>query len=401
VKIAITNHHRRLVGGIETYLGLVIPSLQRYGHTVGLLHTDDTPEERTAILPREPGPCWDLAQLGATRAVAALREWKPDLIYCHSIADVEMESAIPDIAPAVFFAHGYHGTCISGSKMHKLPRPHPCERIFGAACLGQFYPRNCGGWNPLTMMRLYGEQSAHLAALRKFQSILVASPHMVREYERHGFTGRVQAIQLPVPMPRIIPAPKRPADRWRLLFLGRLDPLKGGNFLIDALPRVCQELKLPIQVTFAGEGAARTIWEEDAIARVRRLPELEIHFTGWADEQEKTELFQTYHLLVFPSIWPEPFGQVGLEAGHHGMPCAAFDVGGVSSWLKDGVNGHLAPGNPPTPDGLAEAIIRCLRDPATRTQLSQGAQTVARQYTLEAHTTALLEVFAKALQSKR
>ena len=50
---------------------------------------------------------------------------------------------------------------------------------------------------------------------------------------------------------------------------------------------------------------------------------------------------------MVPSIWPEPFGQVGPEAGLYGVPAAAFAVGGTPSWLTDGVNGRLAPGDPP------------------------------------------------------
>ena len=75
-------------------------------------------------------------------------------------------------------------------------------------------------------------------------------------------------------------------------------------------------------------------------------------------------LFQESDLLVVPSIWPEPFGQVGPEAGLYGVPVAAFAVGGTPSWLTDGVNGLLAAGDPPTAAGLAESIVGCLADPA-------------------------------------
>ena len=50
-------------------------------------------------------------------------------------------------------------------------------------------------------------------------------------------------------------------------------------------------------------------------------------------------------LLVVPSVWPEPFGSVGPAAAQHGIPAAAFAVGGIPQWLHEGVNGHLADGN--------------------------------------------------------
>ena len=74
-------------------------------------------------------------------------------------------------------------------------------------------------------------------------------------------------------------------------------------------------------------------------------------------------------MLVVPSLWPEPFGLVGLEAARHRLPVAAFAVGGIPDWLRPGVNGYLAPGDPPTPGGLADAIIACLKDPETHARL--------------------------------
>ena len=56
-------------------------------------------------------------------------------------------------------------------------------------------------------------------------------------------------------------------------------------------------------------------------------------------------------LLVVPSLWPEPFGLVGLEGARSRLPAAAFAVGGIPDWLRSGVNGYLAPGDPPTPAG--------------------------------------------------
>jgi len=92
-------------------------------------------------------------------------------------------------------------------------------------------------------------------------------------------------------------------------------------------------------------------------------------------------------------LWPEPFGRVGPEAGLRGIPVAAFDVGGVSDWLVNGVNGYLASGDPPTADGLAVAIVKCLQDLNVYRELRKGATTVAAQFSLEHHLNALNEVF--------
>jgi glycosyltransferase involved in cell wall biosynthesis len=85
---------------------------------------------------------------------------------------------------------------------------------------------------------------------------------------------------------------------------------------------------------------------------------------------------------------------VGPEAGQFGVPVAAFDVGGIHDWLVDGVNGYLASGKPPTSDGLAQAIIKCLRDPTVYARLRRGAIEVSKQFNIKNHLAALLNVFA-------
>jgi glycosyltransferase involved in cell wall biosynthesis len=169
--------------------------------------------------------------------------------------------------------------------------------------------------------------------------------------------------------------------------------LKGGQTFLDALPRVAASLEKPLRVTFAGDGCERQAWQRQAAQVQSGQQNLSIEFTGWMNRQEADSLLKGCDLLVVPSVWPEPFGLVGPEAGLRGVPVVAFAVGGISDWLVNDVNGYLAPGDPPTPDGLAEAILRCLSDPARHASLRDGALKMARQFNLKDHLSALREVF--------
>ena len=126
-----------------------------------------------------------------------------------------------------------------------------------------------------------------------------------------------------------------------------------------------------------------------------------IVFTGWCDEARLGTLMRDSRLLAVPSVWPEPFGSVGMAAARYGVPAAAFAVGGIPQWLHDGVNGHLAPGSPPTSAGLADAVVRCLRDPEHYEELSRGAQQVAARFTMERHFPELMSVFEKVTHGRR
>ena len=104
-----------------------------------------------------------------------------------------------------------------------------------------------------------------------------------------------------------------------------------------------------------------------------------MEFAGWVTGPALATLYSRADLLVVPSLWPEPFGRIGLEAGRHGVPAAAFAVGGIPDRLSEGVNGHMAAGDPPTADGLAQAVIRYLHDPTHLDELRRGALARSRR----------------------
>ncbi|MDQ6666521.1 MAG: glycosyltransferase family 4 protein [Acidobacteriota bacterium] len=407
MRIALLNKSRRKAGGAEKYIDGIVPELCSQGHDLAFLHDVDTPDDRDGIFLPDSAPAWCIAEIGAERAISALRAWRPDVIYMQSSIDrKEIANAVAAI-PTVFFCHDYVGTCISGHKSFQFPVMQPCSRRFGAPCLLHYYPRRCGGLNPVTMWNDYWKQSSRLNLLGMCKAIVTASEAMRDEYRKHGFNPET-IHQVPLFASSGIsdrisnfldttPTVQLGLDGpLRLLFAGRMDRLKGGEYFLDALPRADEALGCPLEITFAGDGPARPAWQRKAAEIASRSNYLKIEFPGWLAVPEIGARLQKCHLLVVPSVWPEPFGLVGVEAGLHGVPAAAFAVGGIESWLKDGVNGRAAPGDPPTPSGLAAAIVRCLDDPDTYARLRQGAYDVASQFTMKRHLDLLTKILAKA-----
>ena len=426
MRIAIVNWSNRQVGGVETYLNSVLPQLSSAGHTLAFLHeVDPTPDREKIKLP-DGVPVWCVGTMGVDEALKAVRDWEPDVIYAHGLLDPKLEAATIKIAPAVFFAHNYYGTCISGAKTFKSPVVQPCDRRFGPKCLFHYFPHRCGGLNPLTMLELYRLQAKRLKLMPSYKAIVTHSEHMRQEYLKHGIeSNRIYDLLYYVRDDQ--PGANLPAEvvarivknsngeqaelnanedagnghqrsEWRLLFLGRMDFLKGGSVFLDALPQMSASLKRPLRATFIGDGPARSDWEQQA-GRIRsRYPDLSIEFTGWLKGPPLDSSIKDCDLLVLPSLWPEPFGLVGPEMGLRGVPVAAFAVGGIPNWLIDGLNGYLAPGDPPTAAGLADAVFKCLNDPATYARLRRGAAEIARRFDMQTHVDALLNVFAKVIR---
>jgi glycosyltransferase involved in cell wall biosynthesis len=398
MRIAILNWSNRRIGGTGTYLSTLMPHLQRAGHHVALWHEVDTPADYDRIPIPADAPAWSVSDLGLESALAELAKWRPDLLYAHGLLDPEIERRTLDVAPAVFFAHDYYGTCISGSKTFTKPIVQPCDRKFGWECLGQYYSKRCGGLSPITMFTQFIKQRDRLELLKRYAAIVTHSNHMQAEYIKHGLAAtRVFKVKYGSKAGAPDGAPARPArdpdSTWHLLFVGRMDRLKGGRELLLALPHVAQRLNRPVRLTFAGDGPQRAAWESLAGDLSHREPQLTIAFPGWISRDALEQLFGSVDLLILPSLWPEPLALVGLEAARHSVPTVAFDVGGISDWLKHGTNGWLAPGNPPTVDGLVEAIGHVMSEPALHRDLAEGAARLSGDFSFDLHVQLLQSVF--------
>lgn len=272
------------------------------------------------------------------------------------------------------------------------------------------------------MIKLYRLESKRLELLHRYNAIVTQSEHMFSELIKQGFSAQhihsflrytqetdrsdgtdgesnlSDLLFTYAPDCEKSPPEMRERSYWHLLFSGRMELLKGGQVFLDALPKVAATLKKPLRITFAGDGRARGSWEREAARLQDEHESLEIEFMGWADRSRIDALLEECDLLVVPSLWPEPFGLVGPEAGLKGVPVAAFDVGGISDWLSDGINGYLAPGDPPTSEGLSNAIIRCLGDPRVYASLRRRAVKLAERFNINRHLASLLEVFENVTQ---
>jgi glycosyltransferase involved in cell wall biosynthesis len=402
MRIAILTWTSRQVGGAETYLARTMKAFTAAGHDLLLCYESDEPDDRPrlGVPPSVTTMC--VAELGAAAVLAHLRDWNPHVVYAHGLADPAFEAQVLDVAPAVLFAHGYYGTCISGDKTHRLPVIQPCARTFGPACLALYYPRRCGGLHPLTMARDFARQRRRHALLRRYAAVLTHSEHMRQEFLRHGAAGgrvfNCSVTREGPPPDAHGPAMQVPTDRVRvphLVFAGRMDPLKGGRELLRAAARVHAQLSMPLRVTLAGDGSERGRWEETARELGARHEALSIHFTGWLGPAGVARLLTSADILVMPSLWPEPFGLIGQEANRQGVPVVAYATGGIPEWLTDGVNGCLAPGDPPTVDGLADALMRCLADRPRHREMRRAAVRAGHSRPDDLHIAAVLEVLER------
>jgi glycosyltransferase involved in cell wall biosynthesis len=416
MRILIATWSRRQVGGTETYLGRIVPLLADANHAVAFGYEVDEPEGRPSI----PVPAGVETFQFRASALDPVRAWKPDVIYAHGLLDQDVEEELLGIAPGVFFGHSYYGMCISGDKTHKLPMIQPCGRKFGPPCLALYFPRRCGGLSPLTMIDDYARQRRRLSLLRRYGAAVTHSEHMRRELARHGAAGgRVFKVGFAggVRVPEgqgatgqsanVQSVERQSADdpsansTARLVFAGRMDRLKGGDYLLRSLPPLRGRVKRRLHVTMAGDGPERQRWERLADDVMKKTTDVAIEFPGWLGRDRLVALLDESDALVMPSLWPEPYGLAGIEANQRGVPVVAFANGAIPEWLTEGVNGCLAPADPPTVSGLADALLRCLTPAESDPSLRDGARRRGHATPDAVHVTALVDVLTRVVEDAK
>jgi glycosyltransferase involved in cell wall biosynthesis len=380
MRIAIVAHSSTRAGGVETYLAGVIPGLAARGHEVACWFESAGSGSEAIVAPFHPGPVWT-AEPGVPDSLQPLRRWKPDVIYHHGLRSVPLERQLIGIGPVAFFAHSYYGSCISGGKSTRFPVMSPCSRAFGPVCLAHYLPQRCGGLSPATMVQQYVVQRRKQELLHEYDAVLVASAHMSREYEAQ----RIRTCLVPLPVVgQHVPAPSRGRSARGLLYLGRLERSKGVTVALQSAAHAAQALDMPLRLVVAGNGSLSESLQR-AAARLMRRTRIAIEFPGWLTESARAAAFAEADLLLVPSLWPEPFGLVGIEAASAGVPAIAFRGGGIDDWLRDGVNGRSVPLAGDRIGQFAGAIVETLSHPDRLEIMRRQAFSTSRAFSLSVH----------------
>jgi glycosyltransferase involved in cell wall biosynthesis len=389
MRILIANDGFGDAGGVQSYLDRVAAGLVARGHAVAILHRDAKPAPfaapETYALDQ-----FSIAGEGIDRALERVAAWAPDVCFSHNMDHLAVDERLAARWRVVKFMHGYLGTCIGGQKHFGFPIARPCDRVFGAPCVALYAPRHCGQLSVGAFVDQYRWAHAQRALFHRYHAVVVASHHMQREYVRNGVDAsrvHVNALFPTHDQPPSAEAPSASAAA-RVVFLGRMTVLKGGDMLIRAAARAAAALGRAITLIMVGDGPQRAAWER--LAAELRVPAT---FTGWVHGDERWEWMRAARVLALPSTWPEPFGLVGLEAAALGVPAVAFDVGGVREWLRPGENGHLARADPPTAERFADALIAAFSRPDELAAMRQRAVAIAREMSLGRHLDRLEEIF--------
>ncbi|OGO66770.1 MAG: glycosyl transferase [Chloroflexi bacterium RBG_19FT_COMBO_47_9] len=188
-----------------------------------------------------------------------------------------------------------------------------------------------------------------------------------------------------------------------LLFVGRIEPLKGLDILIEAIGIMRQNEVLknyPFCLAIIGgepdEGDETT---NDEMSRIKALTEQYglsdlITFLGKRNQDSLPYYYSAAEAVVVPSQY-ESFGMVALEAMACGTPVVASQIGGLAYLVQDGLTGYTVPVDEPAE--LANRLTTLLQDPDLREKMGKQAVIVAQDYAWNRIADKLLAVYNELL----
>lgn len=211
----------------------------------------------------------------------------------------------------------------------------------------------------------------------------------------------------PIPADEAKAAVGFPADDRIVLFVGRIEPLKGVDTLLNSIAILRDRgilAELPHDLVIIGgdpnEDAATTNAEMarlKTISQELHLDELVI-FLGKRGQHTLPYYYSAAEVLVMPSHY-ESFGLVALEAMACGTPVVASQVGGLGFLVQDGVTGYVVQDD--NPILLADRLEQLLRHPDLRSRLGQQAAEYAQNYAWEKIVQRMIQVYETELKKKR
>lgn len=195
-----------------------------------------------------------------------------------------------------------------------------------------------------------------------------------------------------------------PCGNANILFVGRIEPLKGVDTLLRAMSILQERHPAAIADTCLAIIGGDP-WNDDPDTEMGRLQQLRtdlginnlVTFLGAKDQDILPYYYAAAEMVVMPSHY-ESFGMVALEAMAMGTPVIASEVGGLAHLVQPGVNGFHVPAH--DPEALAARILELLTNDALRQQLGKQARTYAAAYSWENIAAQMLDVYREVVTAQ-
>ncbi len=191
--------------------------------------------------------------------------------------------------------------------------------------------------------------------------------------------------------PDVTPIQEFCDGKQNILFVGRLEPRKGLNYLIRAYQQVKQEIPNSRLIVVGPGTRLRKKYEK----WIMRNGLKDVVFIGYASQADLPRYYKTADIFCSPATGRESFGIVLLEAMAVGKAIVATNIEGYASVVTHGEDGLLVP--PKDSRGLAQTLVSLLNDKTLRQKMGARGRLTARQYSWEHVAQRVFDYYVRVL----
>lgn len=314
---------------------------------------------------------------------------KIDIINIHNIFDIHLIKTLFKILPIVKSVHSPNNICPGRDKFLRFSEK-TCNQCWGTICIKNSYTQGCAPRNPVNLLKalIYVDYEVKRAS-KLYKKIIVYSEYIKNECIKSGIKeNMIEVIPYFTDVNKMVFEKVKTNKERKLFFAGRLVTSKGVHSLIEAVAPILKS-KDNIVLDIVGDGIQKKLFEE---LTCNLGIEDKVVFHGWLDRDNTMSLMSDSEIVIFPSIYPEAFGIVGIEAMAFGKPVVAFNVGGVSTWLKNNITGFLIENN--SVEEMTEKIEKILEDHTLYVKFSEnGLKYHKNHFTEKIHMESLYLIY--------
>jgi glycosyltransferase involved in cell wall biosynthesis len=391
MKVVHVNEHLARKGGVETYMLSLLPMLDaRQVKSTVAYGAGNASDYAPSV--HVPGIGYTgLGNQGEARRQMqeVLDLHRPDVIHVHNIQSLGVLQACLDYGSTIMTAHDFRAICPASMLYYKRTQ-EICPKVCGPACFTTTVAKHCLTPRPKYAAYYYRRSRWIMGHTSSFAHVIAPSGGARERLVQAGFERQdvtvlpyfcpIQPSEFPRPLP----------DRPTITFIGRLAPNKGVNYFVQALGQLPEE----VQGILVGNLSDNDVASFQETARSQGCGD-RVALHRWATPDEVRKLLDQTTIFIFPSLWPETLGIVGLEALARGVPVVASDVGGVREWLRDRGNGILVP--PKSAACIRDAVLELLSSEQKLKDYGEnGIRTIREKFLPEQHVDALLELYQRA-----
>ncbi|HZK11829.1 MAG TPA: glycosyltransferase family 4 protein [Atribacterota bacterium] len=391
MKILVINDTGVEYGGVSTYIGLIRGELGKKNHTVKILSSDVYygkehfsdyefgGEKNRDTIKWFFNKLFNFKSYFKTKEV--LKDFKPDIVHLNYIDNQVSPSVLACLRdiPVVMTLHDYSLFCPMG---RMLPSQEICEKNFGEHCI------RCIG----SIKGYYYEkikQKVYRILLNNIDSFIAPSKNIKKNFKKQNF---INSEIITIPNGIVLFKYNEVKDTKKILYVGRLSKEKGVEYLLNAIPLILKKQPKVI-CDIVGDGPERERLERHA--KNLKLSK-NVKFRGKIAYEKIEEYYRKSTVVVIPSICPEAFSLVGVEAMSVGRVVVGTNVGAIPEWLEDGRTGFLV--EPKNSKDIANKIIKLFKDQNLLKVMGKRAHIKSAHFSIEEHINNLEKVYKRVLK---